>query len=255
MTRKEDVSPDQYDLDSPSGHHLRESGTASSDTSDSYSLEDDDEYPEGGAHDSLGGNSYDNDSEEDDETECDTRRPTPAWRLLIGMMVNPVEGWKNIRRSKRSVEDVAKDCFYPLTALAASSCFMECFWHRDHTLKMAVVDAINVFVTFFFSNFLVLMLIRWIFPKSAKQIADSDFGKKYVMYLLSTLALFYILYHCFPMIGPVLVFLPLWTIYLSLRGARFFMLPEEKSNLLKTLLCVFIVGAPVLAYWIMDLFL
>ncbi|MDE5663184.1 MAG: hypothetical protein K2I37_04035 [Muribaculaceae bacterium] len=265
MAKDNPASPDQYDLDAPNyDYRSRLSEDSHSDSTDSYSLEDDEEadysksdnYRHGLPHREENG--YDETHEEAPEEEAPTvatHRAAPAWRLLIGMMINPVEGWKKIRRARRSVEEMARDCFYPLIALAALSCFLECLWHSDYTLHMAVINAIIVFVAFFFGNFFVLLLIRWLFPKEISGIAGTDFGKKYVMYLLSTLALFYIAYRCLPMIGPVLVFLPLWTIYLSLRGARFFMLPEEKANLLKTLLCIFIVGAPIIVYWIMDLFL
>jgi hypothetical protein len=174
---------------------------------------------------------------------------------LLGMMINPVEGWKKIRRSEASTEDVARECFYPITALAAASCFMECIWKSAVSLNSATIDAVKVFVAFFFGYYLVLILMKLVMPKSHAEIAESDYAKKYVMYNMSTLALFYILYELLPMVGPVLVFLPIWTLYLVIRGARFFRLPDEKRSLLKTLLCIIMLGAPIFIYWAMDLLL
>lgn len=235
---------DNYDLDKEGEDHDEENEIYEHD--DEYSLEDDedpdDEEEEGSEK-----------AAEDNKTKKE--RHTPAWKLLLEMMINPVEGWKRIRRSKNSVEDVSRECFYPLIGIAAASCFLECLWKHSISLNIATINALKTFVAFFFGYFLVLMLIKIFFPKAIKSISESDYGKKFVMYNLSTLALFYILYGCLPMIGPILVFLPIWTIYLILRGSGFFVFPSEKASLLRTLLCVFIIGTPIAVYWIIDLFL
>ena len=256
MTDYNHSSPDEYDLDT------EDVFTGDNDSGyprytpdpDSYSIEDDDDQQDF------------NDMTDDDDVDADTdseatpedevaHSQTAAWRQMLGIMINPVEGWKSIRRTRRPVDGVAKDCFYPLIAIASASCYLECLWNRSISINQATIEAITVFSAFFFGNFLILMLIRFLFPGSLKEIADSDYCKTYVMYNLSTLALFYIAYEAFPMVKPVLVFLPLWTIYLTLRGARFFMFPQEKRSLLNTLLCIFVLGAPILVYWIMGIFL
>ncbi len=239
MQDKTSRSTDEYNLDDMPEPHLPED-SESYDSEEEYSLEDDD-----------------TDASEDEETPEEAKRPPhpSAWKLLLGMMINPVQGWKNIRRAQLTVEDVGRECFFPLIGIAAVSCFLEFFWQKSLGLNQVTITALKVFVSFFFGNFLVLLLIKWTFPKDIKDIADSDFGKEFVMFNLSTLALFYTLYGCFPMIGPVLVFLPIWTVYLVLRGSRFFMFPQDKGNLLRTLLCVYIVGTPLAVYWILELFL
>lgn len=223
MNSKDDSKPDEYDIDD-----YQEQPDSDEEEEGTYSLED--EEPEDPPH-------------------------PAAWKLMLRMMFNPVEGWKNIRRANTSVDDVAKECFYPMTGLAALSCFAECFWRKNIGMNLATINALKTFVAFFFGNYLVLLLIKWLFPADVKDSADSDFGKKYVMYNMSTLALFYILYNILPMVAPVLVFLPIWTIYLVLRGSRFFMFPVEKASLLRTLLCIFIISVPVAVYWTFDLFI
>lgn len=243
MNSRTDNHPDEYDIDD-----LPEDMSSAEYDEDSYSLEDDDpELPEDNA----------NTEDEEGEREVNAKRlnHTAAWKLMLRMMVNPVEGWKNIRRASASVEDVAKECFYPITGAAALSCFVECLWKNSIGLNLATINALKIFVAFFFGNYLILLLISWLFPREQKEIADSDFCKKFVMYNLSTLALFCILYNCLPMIGPILVFLPIWTIYLVLRGSRFFMFPTDKASLLRTLLCIFIIGTPIAVYWTFDLFI
>ena len=47
---------------------------------------------------------------------------------------------------------------------------------------------------------------------------------------MATLPVFYMFYRLLPILGPMLVFLPLWTIYLVFRGVRFLRLPKEKES-------------------------
>lgn len=235
-----DNAPDNYDLDDEEDNAT----PVEEDDDEVYSIEEEEDIAQ----------------EEETEAESGKKKKRPphpsAWRLLFGMMTNPVEGWKNIRRASTTVDDIANECFYPLLGTAAVSNYVECIWKAGINLDQATVNAIKTIVAFFFGYFLVMLMIRTAFPKShKKEVVDSDYGKKYVMFNIATLAVFDILYNCLPMIGPVLVFLPLWTVYLVLRGARFFMLPMAKASLLKTLLCVFIVGSPIAVYWILDLFI
>ena len=211
---------------------------------DEYSLEDEEEERDSEIYE----------DEDDDGDDNDKKHPSP-WLLMLKMMLNPVEGWKQIRRSKEKADTVAASLFYPVCALSAVSCFFGCLYDSSITLSVATVEAVKIFVAFFFGNFLVLMLERFTFPKSHRNVPDSDFGKQFVLYNLSTLALFHILYQALPMIGPVLTFLPLWTIYLAIRGARFFRFPAEKKNLSVTLICLYLICAPLAIYWAFDILL
>lgn len=197
----------------------------------------------------------DEDGDEDEEdSEKEKKRHSP-FLLMLEMMINPVNGWKRFRRAGFTTEKVAAGCFFPLVGIAACSCFIECIYDSSVTLSAAMVDAVKIFAAFFFGNFVVLMAFRLFMPAKYKDVPDKPFGKQYVMLMLSTLALFWTLYECLPMIGPVLFFLPLWTIYLAMRGVRFFRFPEEKKSLLTTLICISLIVAPFGVYYIFDLFL
>lgn len=216
---------------------------------DGYDDADDDETEE------IAYDDEEDDEDENDEDDSPRKRSRAPFMMMLGMMFNPVEGWKTIRRSGMTAEHMAGGCFYPMLAIAAASCFIECLYDSSVTLSMAMVEAVKIFVALFFGNFLALMLVTLVMPRDYKKIADTSYGKQYMMYLLSTLALFWTLYQCLPMIGPVLSFLPLWTIYLAIRGARFFRFPSEKSNLLITCLCLALFAAPVAIYQIFDILL
>lgn len=243
-------------------------------TPEGYSLEEDDDDDENelklskkgrqGNHNFDEGEEDYDDEEEDEEEDNEEygnggenggEKSYPTIRLLFEMMINPIEGWKKIRRTKSTPEETARGCFYPILAIAAASCFMECIYNSATTLSMAMIEAVKIFVSLFFGNFLALTFVKMLMPKDQKKIADTVFGKKYMMYLLSTLGLFWTLFELLPMIGPVLSFTPLWTIYLAMRGARFFRFPEEKSSMLTAVMCGIVVAAPYVVFWVFDMLL
>ena len=193
--------------------------------------------------------------EETEESPKKTKGCLLAMKLLLEVLLNPIDGWKRLRRANYTPEEFARDCFYPLIALASASCLMTCIYEAAITLSDAMMEALKFFVAFFFSHFLIIIFGNWVLPSETRISMDSAFGKIFVMANLSTLALFSILYSTLPMLTPVLLFLPLWTIYLTARGMRFFNLPPEKANMTKTLVCVLILGVPSLCYLGLDFLL
>lgn len=219
-----------------------------------YSIEDDEEKDDEEDEEDEE-NLEDEEQPEGDDDDGEEKKDQSPFMLMLEMMINPVNGWKRFRRAHFTTERVGAGCFYPLVGIAAASCFIDCFYDNSVTMSMAMVSAVKVFVSFFFGNFVALMALHLLMPGKFKDLPDTPFGKQFVMLMLSTLALFWTLYECLPMLGPILFFLPLWTIYLTMRGVRFFRFPEEKKSLLTTLICVSILGSPFLIYYIFDLFL
>ncbi len=222
-----------------------------------YNLEDEDEDEDNHEYsEDEGEDNGDPESEDDNDDEYgdDVKRPNPV-RLLFDMMLNPVEGWKHIRRAKLTNDEVFRKCFLPLIGISAVSCLLKSLYHASVTLASSVIAGVKIFVALFLGNFLTLLFVKLMMPGRFKTITDSDFGKQFVMYLLSTLAIFYTLYQCLPMVGPALTFLPLWTIYLAMRGCRFFHFESEKYNLFTTLICIAVLFGPLSVYWIFDFIL
>ncbi len=89
-------------------------------------------------------------------------------------------------------------------------------------------------------------------PSKSRDIIKKDIGKQFVMLAMSSLAIFWIFIQIMPMLEPVLVFLPLWTIYLIYKGVRILRVPEEVENSTTGLLCMLIIGIPVLWNWVLT---
>lgn len=172
--------------------------------------------------------------------------------LLFKVMLNPVEGWKSLRRDKVSPERVQQDCFYPLLALLAISEFVELFYSSRVELSQVIVDAVISFMSLFFGYFCILIILKMVMPKYIAEEFNSSFGKVSILISLSSLSLFFMLMELFPMLWAVLIFLPLWTVYLICRGIRFFKFPEQHEIGYTGLLCLVIVGVPVLISWMLS---
>ena len=115
-----------------------------------------------------------------------------------------------------------------------------------------IVDAVISFMSLFFGYFCILIILKMVMPKYIAEEFNSSFGKVSILISLSSLSLFFMLMELFPMLWAVLIFLPLWTVYLICRGIRFFKFPEQHEIGYTGLLCLVIVGVPVLISWMLS---
>lgn len=172
-----------------------------------------------------------------------------SFLLLLKVLFNPAEGWKAVRRCNFSPEILQKECFYPLLALMSLSKFAEMFYSPKIELSEVVVGAVTSFVSFFFGYFCILIILRAVMKKYVADAFDSNFGRSFVILCLSSLCLFFTFTELLPMLWAILIFLPLWTVYIICKGVRFFKFPEQHQILNTGVLCLLIVGMPVLISW------
>lgn len=172
--------------------------------------------------------------------------------LMLKVLLNPVEGWKSVRRNKVTPEQMQRGCFVPMVTFLALSCFAEYFYSARVTLALAVEDAVIDFVSFFFGYFIIILMLRTVMPKVTTISLDSSFGKVFVLMSLSTLCLFYSLTMLFPMLWAILIFLPLWTVYIICKATRFFVFPENRQITCTGILCLIVIGVPMVIDWMLG---
>lgn len=199
---------------------------------------------------------YDDDCEEDDDAAgrqdaAGERKQLSPFSLLLKTMFTPVEGWKALKRARIPTDQFASRCFYPLIALAAVSEISKVFYEANVSIADWAVDGLGTFITFFFGYFTVILAAGIILPPRARDLVKKDIGRQFVMLTMSTLAVFWILIQVMPMFEPVLVFLPLWTIYLIYKGIRVLRVPSEVENSTTGLMCMLIIGVPIFWNWLM----
>lgn len=190
--------------------------------------------------------------DEDLEDEEENINKGSLFLLLFKIMSTPVEGWKEFKRRRYTVEEVSNGCFYPLVALAAVSEFAEMIY-TTASLSTCLLRAVTAFIAFFFGYFTIILLSGVFLPKVSVMKVKGVLGKEFVMMNLSTLTLFFTAINLFKMIDAVLVFLPIWTIYLIYKGVRILRVPNEVESRTKIVLTFLIIGAPLLWQWFVSL--
>lgn len=188
---------------------------------------------------------------DDTKASGDGKRDKSAFLMMLKVLFNPIEGWKSIRRYKLTAEECQRGCYYPLLAFLAISKFAAFIHTPRVALNEVVVDAVTAFVSFFFGYFCIMILLNILMPERVKESVKSEFGKVFVITSLSTLCLFFSVLDIFPMLWAVLIFLPLWTIYVICRGVRFFKFPDNKQISCTAIICLLIVGVPCVLDWLL----
>ncbi|MDE5870288.1 MAG: YIP1 family protein [Muribaculaceae bacterium] len=209
-------------------------------------------FPEDNVGEDDGDREEEEDETDEEEDDDEIKNGGSLYTLLFKIMSTPVEGWKEFKRRKYSVEEVSSRCFYPLVALAALSEFAAMIY-TTVTLSVSLLNAISAFIAFFFGYFTIILLCGLLLPKAARNVFKTDLGKGFVMINLSTLALFFTALNLFPMIDAVLVFLPIWTIYLIYKGVKILRIPNDIESRTKIVLTFLIIGIPLLWEWLVGL--
>lgn len=198
---------------------------------------------------------YTEDSNDNNESERERqpgRKPKSPFRIFLKTLTSPVEGWKELKRSKMKPDDFARGCFYPLLALMAACNFATYFWMPDLGLKSVLINAFSVFISYFLGFFVVMLLLCNAMPRDCRRQLDTDFARCFVMTALASLSLVQTFIECMPILEAVLVFLPLYTIYMIVKGVRLLRCPENRGTLLAISLSVLTIGIPMLLGWALQ---
>ncbi len=179
------------------------------------------------------------------------RRNNPL-ALLLAILMTGSAGWKRLRRARLTPEQTAAGCFYPILALTAICRFADWFYLPEFDISSTLVTAASIFASFFFSYFAVQVVCRILFPSEARKKTESPYFRLIVQYSLSSLALFWIPAEVFPIIEPITVFLPIWTIFIITKGVRFLRLPENNSNRCMVTIIITTIAMPYLFMWLCN---
>lgn len=203
------------------------------------------------------------DEEETEETGASGEPRQPRRKhplvMLLRMFVSPVKAWKDLCKyalaSEKSAETFASKCFYPLIALATASNFMRMIYDPEIKLNAELVSALVVFLSFFIGYFLVFSVCKLILPEDAKEKIDSNFGRIYIMVGMSTLAIFLTIGEFLPDLDALLVFLPLFTVYISARGAKYLRIKEAGESVTGWMTALLEIFVPYAIYELFPLIL
>lgn len=186
-----------------------------------------------------------------DESD-EKQKPGNALTYLFDILFTGTAGWKRLRRSRLAPEQTAAGCFYPILALVAVCRFADWFYLPEFDISATLIQAASIFASFFFSYFAVQVVCRLLFPAEAKSKTETPYFKILVQYSLASLALFWLPTELLPVLEPLAVFLPIWTIFIITKGVRFLRFPENHTNRCLITLIVATVAMPYAFMWIAD---
>lgn len=222
---------------------------------DSYSLPEEDEGCYYNLEDedlekrNVHGENDDKHTEDDPQEDKEVQDRPELLGIMLRTLLTPVEGWKKLKRSAISNERFGSACFLPMVALASVSEFAVCIYDSTVTLAHVLVEALVTFISFYLGYYLSILVDHLFTSAKCRKCLDSRFGRNFVMNAMATLALFFAFIKAFPMIEPVLVFLPLWTIYSVCRGVRFLRAPRDQETLLMVIISLSIILSPYSLNW------
>lgn len=175
-----------------------------------------------------------------------------AWLAFARTLLQPIEGWKALKRLHLAPQKFNSLVFFPALALAAVVRLLAAIFWQDLGLQQALPLALDTFCAYFFSYFLTLILIKVLLPMDTRDLFDTDFGKNFVASAMTSLTLFDVLCQGFPMLQPVFVFLPVWTIFSIVKGTRILGVDEHRRVQTDTILSALTIGLPFGCFWLLG---
>lgn len=187
-----------------------------------------------------------------DKVNSSRIRQHSPWAIFLRLFYSPLSAWKQLKNSSYGPERTAAKVFYPLIALASAGAFIGKYYDPGLSVAVLLQNAIGIFIAFFIGYYLVIVLCRAALPGDGKAKIDIPYGRKWLQFLMSTLAVFFTIFELVPALEPVLVFTPIYTVYLSLRGVRFLRLKEVKDAPVGWAVGILAIGVPYGIFYIFE---
>lgn len=236
----QDSFPEEYNIeDSQTSEYNLETDDAESDSQVEYYIPDPDEHK-------------DSTLDSKKQVEKTEEGPKNGFMMLFSIMSNPVQGWKELRRSKNTASSLTMQLLLPICILAGVSDFCELFYDSNLSLSQVSLTCVYTFFTFFLSYYLSVVINVIFLPKVSKSYATSRYGEMMSIVGISTLALFHITESLLPIFDMIFAFLPLWTIYLIIKGMGFVKVKNNKGTYTLGVVCVSIICSPLLTDWLFS---
>lgn len=174
--------------------------------------------------------------------------PSPEvspWKCFLKLFYSSGAAWHKIALTGLNSEVVARAVFYPLIALSSALAFVTMIYDSHATVAPVLQTAVITFISWFAGYFCVVLAAQNICGSTVKKVIDSACGKTFVMMCMATLVVFYILWELMPVLEPLLVFTPLYTIFLITKGVKITGIEDDKTLKASAWLSVLIIGIPI----------
>lgn len=141
-------------------------------------------------------------------------------KMLIQLLLAPKNGWEDIAEDTYDGQTLMYRGFLPLLFVASLSSFAQLFYLSSCSVLDAILQSVIMFGVFYG----VLYLGEFFFSLYIIKLTDTSINYKrinmFLIYSLSVMALMTMLMKSVPF-SPVLILLPLYSLVVMRRGARF----------------------------------
>lgn len=146
------------------------------------------------------------------------------------LIVNPSNGWAEIKRFNVPSQLMLSKVFYPLLAIVALTAFIPFFYGHSEGLSYFIQISIISFVKYFFGYLVASYLLGVIFPKIS---ADKEKGNKlhiFLIYNYCILVILGILGNILPVALTFLDIFPLYIIFVVWKGMEYLDIDENPAK-------------------------
>lgn len=175
-----------------------------------------------------------------------------AWKCFLKLFYSPTAAWHKIALTGLNSDLVARTVLYPLIALSSALEFLRIIYNTHATVAPVLQTAVITFISWFAGYFCVVLAAQNICGATVKKVIDSACGKTFVMMCMATLVVFYIIYELIPILEPLIVFTPLYTIFLITKGVAISGIEEDKTLKVSAWFAVLIIGIPIVIQQIFE---
>ena len=195
-----------------------------------YSLPEEDEATMPVGAGSSPGESHDK-AETTAKNYAEKERPSknPLW-LFVKLICGPVEGWKAIRRAKLSARAFEFGCFFPWILAAGLSSIADFMHNSAATTASVLTKGITTAVAYILTYYGTAILCEIMLPQKVCKALRTSFGSIFIMAAILPLVLARIIGAWMPILVPALFFMPIYSIYLVVKGVKFLRIPTDTHN-------------------------
>lgn len=164
---------------------------------------------------------------------------------MIQLILSPQRGWEDISESAVAPEVLCRRGFYPWLAVVGLSEFLRLFYDFSLSVLTLAEHAVAMAGALFASLYLGRLFLEAIFPRYISDKANPIKIYIFTIYLTGLIGLYHIISCAMPARLTLLHFLPLLSLLVIFRSARYMDVPEGNTVTFLCLSAVAVIVVPV----------
>lgn len=174
---------------------------------------------------------------------------------LFQLLLSPGNGWEDVSRLGQRPSQIARQGYFPLSALAGASVLLSWIYHGGVSAWSVCMRAVLTFVMFFLSYFVGTFVMSVALAPCVDGRPSMMRAQTFVLYTLGLLALLTLVVYCLPMTAVILFFMPIYVAIIMWKAVRYLKIrPERVGAFMLTAICG-VMLPPLLIYMFFSMFI